>query len=67
MVLFCGVSKKRAVGLWNCRLGHTNIPVARDMIAAGKYDMNNSSEKKQVCETCVETKSTKVAYKGESC
>lgn len=34
------------------------------MIDAGKYGMNNSNKKKQMCETCVETRSMKVTCKG---
>lgn len=53
--------REEAVKSWHCRLRHTNIPVVKEMIAAGKYGMNNFSKKKQLSETCVETKSTKIA------
>lgn len=38
--------KKEVVELWYFRLTRTNIRVMRDMIAAGKYGMNNSSKTK---------------------
>lgn len=56
--------KKKAVETWHGRLEHTNMLVVRDMIAAGKYGMNSSSQKNQVLETCLETKYTKVTCKG---
>lgn len=55
--------KKEAVGLWHNKLGNTNILTVTDTIAAGKYGMNSSSEKSQVCDICVETKNRNVAYK----
>lgn len=46
-------------------MGHTNIPVVRDMLPAGKDGMNNCIKKKLLFETCVKTNNTKVLNQGK--